>query len=203
MEVKKDARYVAGLDCARAGQDSSVIIVLELGDDQKKIPHRVVFLKEIRKNTMDALYDYVLWLHGKFNFQSIYVDSTGLGAGLADFLIREINSMKQQKFVRPGYNFKYRKSDVVRGVTFTIKTKMDMFSHLKILMEQGMIKIPPDERLKWQLTSFEFELTSSGQMKLHHPDTQGARDDYVDALVLAAQGTREQRGAIVWLDQAY
>jgi hypothetical protein len=76
---------------------------------------------------------------------------------------------------------------------------MDMFSHLKMLMERGMLKIPADERLKWQLLSFEYELTPTGQMKLHHPDTQGAKDDYCDALALCAQGTREERGGIAWL----
>lgn len=200
MMLDPEKTYVCGIDAARMGQDSSVIVVIELGDADKKISHRIVFIKEIKKNTMDALYEYVLWLHGKFNFQSIWVDSSGLGAGLSDFLIKELNSTKHQKFQKPGYNFKYRKTDIVKGVTFTLKSKMDMYSHLKILMERGMLKIPNHKKLIWEMSSFEYELTTGGQMKLHHPDTQGAHDDLCDALALAAQGTRQDTpGGVVWL----
>lgn len=201
MKPNPEKRYVAGIDAARSGEDSSVVIVIELGDSEKKIPHKVVFIKEIKKNTIDVLYEYVLWLHSKFNFQSIYVDSTGLGSGLADFLIKELNSPKYQKFKRPGYNFKYRATDIVKAITFTIRTKADIFSHMRILMERGMLQFPNNKKLLWQLRSFQYEMTDAGQIKLHHPDLHGARDDYVDALALACQGTRDEGGScFVWVE---
>jgi uridine phosphorylase len=81
-------QYILGADLARMGQDSSVFIIIEQGD-----PHRVIFIKELKKNTMDQAIDYIKYLHGKYRFKKIVCDSTGLGAGVVDVLAKEFLSL--------------------------------------------------------------------------------------------------------------
>ena len=81
--------YYLGADLARMGEDSSCYVIIERGEKDK--PHKVVFVKEVAKNTMDQAIDYILYLHNKFKFQKIICDQTGLGAGVVDVLARKLN----------------------------------------------------------------------------------------------------------------
>jgi len=47
--------YILGADLARMGQDSSCYVIIKEGE-----PHKVVFVKEVMKNTMDEAIDYIL-----------------------------------------------------------------------------------------------------------------------------------------------
>jgi phage FluMu gp28-like protein len=173
--------YVLGADLARMGQDSSVFIIVERGT-----PHKVVFIKELKKNTMDQAIDYIKYLHSKYKFKKIVCDSTGLGAGVVDVLAKDINL--NHKFRQTSYNITPELFDVVVGLTFTTKSKEDVFSNLKLMMEQGKLKIPNHKKLIYELKDFRYEITAAGNIKLHH--SEGGHDDFVDALACAAHGLR-------------
>ena len=176
--------YVLGADLARAGEDSSVFMIIEKGT-----PHKLVFIKEMKKNTMDQAIDYIKYLHKRFKFIKIICDQTGLGAGVADVLARDLNPPKTLR--QDTYKTPMDSVDIVIGVTFTQKNKMDIFSNLKVLMEQGKLVIPNNKKLIYQLKDFRYETTESGNLKLHH--SEGGRDDYCDALACAAHGLRSKQ----------
>jgi len=115
-----------------------------------------------------------------------YCDSTGLGAGVVDVLAKKLNIPKT--LGEQNYNQKYASNDIIIGLTFTISVKEDIFSNLKLLMEQGKLRIPNHKKLIYQLKDFRYETTPSGHIKLHHSD--GGHDDLVDALACAAHGLR-------------
>ncbi len=177
--------YILGADLARMGEDTSSYIIIEQSEDEDK-PHKVVFIKEVPKNTMDEAIDYILFLHNKFKFSKIICDQTGLGAGVVDVLAKKLNI--SHSISPTNYNQKLINHDIVIGLTFTVKSKQDIFSNLKLLMEQGKLKIPDHKKLIFQLMDFRYETTPSGNIKLHHSD--GGHDDLVDALACAAHGLR-------------
>lgn len=179
--VNAGSSYYLGCDLARMGQDASVFMVVERGE-----PHRVVFIKALAKNTMDEAIDYIEFLHQKFKFKKIILDQTGIGAGVADVLARKYNRQPQ---IKPtNYNTAPTASDIIIGLTFTVRTKEDIFSNLKLLMEQELIVIPNYKKLVFEMRDFRYETTASGNLKLHH--SEGGHDDYVDALACAAHGLR-------------
>ena len=182
--------YLLGVDVARAGEDSSVFIVIKQGEEDQ--PHKVVYIKEIAKNTIDGAVTFTKELDSLFHFRKIYVDCTGLGAGFYDYLARDMNPPK--KMGNDKVSIPNKALDKVIGVTFTIKTKIDIYSNLKILMEQGKLKFPKHPKLISQLLDFRYETTESGNMKLHH--SEGGHDDCTDALALAAYGLRSKEA--VW-----
>jgi|TARA_Y100000296_G_scaffold44207_3_gene50769 phage terminase large subunit-like protein len=179
--------YLLGIDFARMGQDSTVYVVIEKGE-----PNKVVFIKEVPQNTMDEAIDYVKFLHQKFRFKKIICDQTGLGAGPVDVLSKELNTPKR-KINETSYNTNYISQDIVIGVTFTMRSKEDIFSNLKIVMEQGQLVFPNIKKLIFELKDFRYETTPTGNLKLHH--SENGHDDFVDALACAAHGLRGRQAA--------
>jgi hypothetical protein len=187
--VRKDGyKYYLGLDVARSGQDSSVFTILQRdGYDIFKI----VRLEELKENTTDSAVDYAIMLNDIYKFDKIFIDNTGLGAGVQDYLSRKLNFNPYKKTISPNYKFTIQQNDIVVGTTFTIKSKMDIFGNLKLMMEQGRVKMPDNEKLISQLMDFRYErMEGSENLKLHH--SEGGFDDYVDSLALACQGFKNQ-----------
>lgn len=181
-------QYYLGGDIARLGSDSTVLVIIEKGDVNQK--NKVVNIIEIKKCTLDIAIEKILELHNTFKFKKIFIDETGLGAGVTDVLARKLNPSYSSNNIMQQTKT-YNSTDIVIGVTFTIKTKMDIYSNLKILMEQRKLIYPDNRKLIYQLQDFKYEQTDSGNVKLHH--SSGGYDDYCDAMALAVQGlkTRE------------
>ena len=184
--------YILGCDFARMGEDANVFVVVEAGKDEE--PHRVVYIQEIKQTKLDVIIDFVLDLYRHWHFQRIYMDETGLGAGVTDVLARELNPTRQKTKVST-FNSSYYGNDIVVGVTFTMKNKLDIFSNAKLLMERGKVLIPHHTTLDFQLQDFRYEQTASMHVKLHHPD--GGHDDYCDAFALACRGVAHESDMIL------
>ncbi len=72
----------------------------------------------------------------------------------------------------------------VEGVKFSHQKKSDMYSILKVLFEQGRIKIPDNAKLREQLGFMMYEYQAAGTVKIYPPS--GEHDDMCDALALLA-----------------
>lgn len=189
--------YVLGVDLARMGQDSSAFVVIQEAKKQGGV-HKVVFVKEIAKNTMDEAITYIEFLHAKIGFRKIVCDSIGVGAGVVDVLARKYNT--QTRVNQSSYSSSYVDNDIVVGLKFTLQNKEDVFSYLKLLMQQGKLKIPNHKKLIYQLKDFRYEVSgSSGRLKLHH--SKRGHDDLVDALACAAHALRERKTVVALLDR--
>jgi len=195
-----EGEYYLGVDLARTGNDKTVFIVMKKDPQEKK--HEIVFIKEFSGVSIDKSTEYALFLNEKFKFKKIYADETGMGGGFVDFLSKDLNSQMYRKTESTLYPRTRYSSDIVVGVTFTNKSKMELFSHLKILLEKRQIKYFQNKKLLYELGTFEYELMPDNRnLKLHHPDVPNAHDDYVDALALAVQGTRTNTASIVFADE--
>lgn len=171
-EIHPKYTYVMGVDMANMGNDSTVICVLEEGCEDGKI--YCVYLKELYHKKTTEIVGFIKALHQKFNFKRIYVDATGLGIGPTESLQEGVGH-------------------IVQGVSFTVQSKMDMYSNVKELMTKGRLRLPSNKKLLFQLLDLRYEMMSSGKlqlgsmkhdMKIHH--SQGGYDDYCDALALSA-----------------
>ncbi|MFA5133026.1 MAG: phage terminase large subunit [Candidatus Paceibacterota bacterium] len=157
--------YYLGVDCARMGEDESVIIVIERNIFNNEV--KVVYIESWVTNTTVQLSGRVRFLDSQFVFQKVFVDMNGLGAGVYD----ELNVAIPGRLV---------------GCKFTIKEKIDIYSNLKVLMENNRIKYPNNRKLIEQLRDLRYETMGNGDLKLHH--SEYGFDDYPDALALACWG---------------
>ncbi len=181
--MPETSRFYLGGDIARLGQDSTCLTVVNV--DMKNIAH-VVEIVELNKYTLDRVIDKIKELHKKYKFKRIFLDETGLGAGVTDMLAKEFNMPKLQQGANiTGFPKQQGYGDVIVGVRFTIQSKLDIFSNLKVLMEAGRVYYPNNPKLVAQLRDFRYEITDNQNIKLHH--SEYGYDDYVDSLALACK----------------
>ena len=162
QQLHPKSRFYLGVDFARLGQDKSVFIIIE--EDWQSDILKVVHIEETQHKLLTDAIGRVQALNNRFRFTKIFLDETGLGAGPSDVLRERIGH-------------------VVEPITFTLKSKQDIYSNLKSQMENGRVKFPPVKKLISELLDLKYEYTESGNIKIHH--SERGHDDYCDALALA------------------
>jgi len=177
---KEDKIYFMGIDVAYAGKDKSVFTIME--SDAKYSYGKVVHIFEYITNDTGTAYDKACELQFNWKCKKIFPDATTAGSGLAMLLARKYNASTTKKST----------SDIVEAYVFTNKSKIDMFSNLKLHMEHNSISFPHHKDLIYQLQDFRYELSDkSDAVKLHH--SAGGHDDFPDSLALACLGIHRNR----------
>lgn len=174
--------YYLGADIARMGQDATCLTVVRVLNQKAEVCQIV----EIAKSDLTYVIERIEELHNYYHFKRMFLDETGLGAGVTDLLAKKYNQMRMQQgknMVAFAKQTEY--ADKVVGVKFTIQSKLDMFSNLKVIMSGGRIKYPRHPKLVAELRDFRYELTENMNVKLHH--SEHGHDDFVDALALACK----------------
>jgi phage FluMu gp28-like protein len=162
----KGFKYYMGFDPSRHGSDDNVVVILE----KSPTTTQVIYIKEnVGGKSLSQQANYIQDLNKIFNFHKILIDETGMGGGLVDIL--------------------KERGIPVEGVTFSIKSKEQIFNNLKMNMSMGRPKIPKNQKLIKQLTELKYEYSDSGYIKIYSPYKTG-HDDYPTALALALYGMK-------------
>jgi len=160
---------VVGVDFGKI-KDNAIIYIGQIENMNLLPQEQVIKVLDRRVKPLGTNYAEVIGelkdIHDKYHPNLFVLDATGVGEGPSDIMI------EYGAHVEP--------------IKFSIQSKMNIFSNLKIFLEQSRIKIPDALALKDQLELFEYEYTISGNMKLHAPD--GSHDDEVDAIALMVWG---------------
>jgi len=153
-----DGEYYMGIDWGK--QNSSTVVTIL----QKNTagPSKIVMIKEFKQMAYDQVIGHVIQFAERFKIRKCLADT---GAGLAQ--IDQLKAMGLR----------------IKGFNFTVGSKVDLFSNLRLMMETKSLVLPYNEKLKAQLTSFSQKVSPTGKMLLHAPE--GMHDDYVDSLALA------------------
>jgi len=168
-----EGEYYAGCDFGKL-EDYSVLAVLKREDDILKL----VYLHEFELGTpYSKVIGHLVRAHQAFSFHKVFVDQTGVGEPVLEELQNQ--GMKN-----------------VEGLTFTVKTKEELLTCLKIAMEQKRLKMPYHLRLCQQINEQQYEYTKSGHLAFSHP--VGSHDDMLWALSLGVwSSTREAPSRLV------
>ena len=169
------ATYYLGIDASRFGRDKTVLTVIEDKDGE----YKVVEIVETEKQSLMETVGRARIMDVKYDFEKIHIDETGVGGGIVDALVEVFDSSK------------------IVGLTFTMQMKMDLFSNLKKLFEQGKLKIPNHRKLIFELCDIRYTITSNKQLKIHHPERHNAHDDFVDSLCCAVWAFQGDSGQYV------
>lgn len=166
--------HYAGLDLGKQ-VDYSVLIIVQK-DEKGEV--RLVHKRQLPLETpYPSVVAYAARAHQIFNFESLYVDKTGIGDAVVDEL----------QAIHVGQ---------VNGVFFTDTEKENMLNHLKILMEKNLLKIPgDDQQLVTQMNEQQYEYLQPKtareriHLKFWHPP--GRHDDQLFALALACLASQQ------------
>lgn len=151
-----------GIDIARMGGDETVLISLDrfLRDNLKQF--------DIEIPDSQSLTDTARLIIHKdkgINHKKIYMDDGGLGVGVYDILFED----RQTKRKIVGLNNAKRSIDKIPGKDTPRKKVLlgeDMAINLKVLMEQGKIKLFDDPRIRHSLRSMQYE-NLDGELKIY------------------------------------
>jgi phage FluMu gp28-like protein len=155
--------YFAGLDFGKL-QDYSVLTVLRREANTLKLVYMHQFSLE---TPYTQVIGHLIRANQRFQFRCVLVDQTGVG----EPVLEEIRNQGLY---------------TVKGLTFTVQSKEDLLTGLKIAMEQNRIAIPYDRLLCQQINEQQYEYSKSGHLQFNHP--QHCHDDMLWALALATAG---------------
>jgi len=154
--------YVMGIDLARE-EDYTVITVMD------STTKRMVHLDRFRGWDYPYQKKHITAKAERYNCARVIIDATGVG--------------------KPIYEDLRRDGVFVEDFTFTGKTKEELFSNLRIFIENGYITILNNPVLIDELLAFEYKLrnekTGEPLRNIKYGPPQGLHDDCVDSLALA------------------
>jgi phage FluMu gp28-like protein len=152
--------YYCGVDFGKL-QDYSVIAVLRREGDNLKL----VYMHQLPLETpYTHVIGHLVRANQKFQFRNVLVDQTGVG----EPVLEEVRNQGVRN---------------VDGVKFTVETKEELLTSLKIAMEQNRLAIPYHRELCQQINEQQYEYSKSGHLQFKHP--QNSHDDMLWALSLS------------------
>lgn len=171
--VEKQDELVFGVDVARFGDDETVI-AFRKGRDAHSEP----WLGLPKMDTMETA-GRVADLIDIHRPDAVFVDETGLGAGVVDRL-------RQLRYEVIGVNFSSKPTGLTR--VKTANKRAEMWQRMKEWLEQGAVKIPDDPQLEVQLTGVEYKHDQNNAILLEKKEDMKKRGlkspDRADALAL-------------------
>jgi len=158
--------YYAGVDFGKL-QDYSVVTVLRREGDVLKLVYLYQFPLE---TPYSQVIGHLVRANQKFRFRKVLVDQTGVGEPVLEELRNQGSSN-------------------VEGLKFTVETKEELLSNLKIVMEQNRLAIPYHRQLCTQINEQQYAYSKSGHLQFSHPTN--SHDDMLWSLALSAYAARE------------
>jgi len=162
-------RHYLGVDIARMGRDDTVYTVVAIDRDEN------VYVLETANERQSNLVDIVGRIGDeymrRYPIETIFMDETGLGGGAVDLAQRQ--------------------NLPVRGITFSLSSKSEMYSNIRMLFENHRVFIRGScEALVRQLSLLKREYTEEGKLKVK--SEAGVEDDYADSFALACHAISMQ-----------
>ena len=168
-------KYYLGVDVARMGRDENAFVIAEVKD--KNI--RIVFAEISRRKALTDTAGRIMTLDAKFHFRKIYVDATGVGGGIIDFLM-EVQSIKR-RLVETNNAAREIAGDKTKKTL-----KEDMYSNALNSMEQGRIELLNNKELIYSLKGTSYDYNSHGDLIFF-----GKSQHLTEAFVRACWGTKD------------
>ena len=160
-DISSDEKYYLGLDVAYSGEDDTAITILREFANGNRM---VQYVETISKSSVPELVGKIINMSKSIKFERIYVDKTGVGAGIYDLLRTSLGS-------------------VVYGVEFTEHNRDTMYGNLRLALEQKTIKLNRnDTKFLYQFSSYTAKYDVIGKLRLSKD--VNIHDDLVDSLAV-------------------
>ncbi len=172
--ISKEDNYI-GIDVARMGEDESSFEILTLrGDKLVQVENQIT-----TKTTLSQTTEHVKELHRLYDFSKIFIDSSGLGVGVFDYLMASDETKRETVAID---NSKQIIDADGRGKKLQ---KTLLYSNLKMLMETHKVKFLDDANIFQSLKSVQYAYTNDN-LGVRHLKIFGNYTHIAEGLVRAA-----------------
>lgn len=161
-------RYFMGVDLARFGKDMTAVVVIGVKEGaEEDAPFEMHGLYYRQKRPLNETIGWILDLNQKWKPEKIFVDATGLGAGVYDVLVEKLGS-------------------IVEDVKVSGRERVEMYMTARRLLEEGKLLLINDSKVLEHFLNYEIKYSSDGRIRvIKKPD---GHDDISDATVYAVYG---------------
>lgn len=150
--------YVLGVDVARMGGDETTYEILQMKN--KTFIH--IENRIDKYVSLIEIYNQIIDLDMKYKFRKIYIDDAGLGAGVYDLLL------DNNKIGRRVEGLNNAKKSLDREGEKTKRLfKVDLYTNLKLMMEQKQIQLLKDSDVFQSLKSVIYETDQRGKIHIY------------------------------------
>ena len=161
-------KKILSVDIARMGRDFTIYTLMDLkGEVYRMVDAQSDFHKDLMTVT-----GRIVALNNKHKFDVIYVDASGLGAGVFDRL-RE----QGIEAIAVVAGSKCTSKDAEKDC---LNLKAELYMRGQMLLEQDRLKLIDIGTLKKEMRQMRKEYTSNGQVKIIDPEKS---PDYCDSLI--------------------
>ena len=144
--IDKDKSYYLGVDVARMGEDESSFQIIDYENDNLTHVENQITTKTLLSETTK----HILELDELYTFSNLFIDSSGLGVGVFDYLLFEDQTKRRviaidnskQIMDKDGHGKKLQKTL--------------LYSNMKMLMETGKVKLLNDDGVFQSLKSVQY-----------------------------------------------
>ncbi|MHB8603386.1 MAG: phage terminase large subunit [Nitrosotalea sp.] len=171
-------KFFAGQDPGGKQDPAALVVVEKMADETLRVVLTKTYLanpKEKDENLYTRFMVETNDIHQVLHFQKLILDSTGLGNPI-------IEHAKDLKLP-------------AEGLQLTIKSKEQILSNIRLLLENKKIILPDDMTLLMNLNCIEAERTMAGRFSFSHP--QGSHDDLAYALALACWAATKPTATVI------
>lgn len=160
-------RYFMGVDLARFGKDMTAVVVIGVKEGVEDPTFEMHGLYYRQKKPLNETIGWLLDLFDKWQPEKIFMDATGLGAGVFDVVVEKLGS-------------------IVEDVKVSGRERIEMYMTVRRLLEEGKILLINDHKVLEHFLNYEIKYTSDGKIRIiKKPD---GHDDISDATVYAVYG---------------
>lgn len=176
-ELKITPIYIIGVDCARYGEDYTVLSLIAKYDGLFVLQDIISYHGKDTQYTTGKIIE----ICKKYKIGYINIDDTGLGGGVTD----AVKAYYEQQYMCNGVDYypeiiPIKVSEKATDSPNNENRKSDIFMNLRKLFEFGNIIIPQNNDLIKQLSKFQYEITGSGKIRIL--ENQDKSPDYADSL---------------------
>jgi hypothetical protein len=165
-----------GVDVARGGQDSTVLTYGYKLDDGSYV---VTGIKEYNQQDTMQTVSNIMQLNQEQTFDSMVVDTSGLGAGVTDRLREAQREGRIRAQIIPyeggrssAADFKRQTKEKKEIKTRFMNIKAEAYFKLRALFEEDRIIIPKHAKLIDQLCKMKWDITTSEKIRIYDPGTK-------------------------------
>jgi hypothetical protein len=148
----------------------TVIAAMPEPDERGRKVFWLPWLEERFGLSFDQWIDRLLAIGAAYDFRALIAEENGVG------------QMPSQVLARAFYNA--GRGGTVEGVATTARLKQDGFGYVRLLLQQGRLRLPRHPSLLKQLAALEYEQLESGLLRIAVPEARG-HDDLAMSLCLA------------------
>lgn len=162
----------AGIDVAKH-PDSTVVTIIRW-NEEKKIKEVLNWL-ELRGENYQDQFDIIKDFLGNYNVVALGIDSTGVGDPVTDMFVSSTRFQDE--------------NSGLYAIKFSAISKDNMYRNLKLSIQGLLTTLPKQDKKhgeKFRQQMLDLQQQYNGQiLKVNHPDSPDAHDDYPDSWALA------------------